>query len=229
MRASALDSSVAFRDETEALRARIDSLESELGEANETIAYMKGADELTGLDKFDKLPPRPFGWKRRVRRFGIADYEHLARVVPTLTQLTMTSARAGRGFTMTSPTERIVVMAGEDDEMILVFDEYDLKLRQVLTPLALAILSFVAVNDPSIPHEYWPIMMGLGVLVSSVVYALFARLNSKRFAKGDKLFEAIGAHLERSLTGSKSASSIAQPEQEEVEVEQRSASKEMEA
>lgn len=84
MRASALGFGVAFRDDTEARRARIASLESELGEAKKTIARMEGADESVSVD-IDVVPKRLFGWKRRVRRFrgklSAEEYAHLGRLV----------------------------------------------------------------------------------------------------------------------------------------------------
>lgn len=233
-RDSALDSSVAFRDDTEALRARIESLESELGEAKKTIARMKGAGELVDLAKFEALPKRPFGWKRRVRRFQgtlLEDaYEHLARVVPTLTQLTPSSARAGGVFTMSSQAERIMVMATEENEVVFVFDEYDAKVRQVVTPAALALLPSAVMSSPNRDlHEYWAILVAIAVIVCFALYGLFVAQDKKRFAEGDKLFEAVGAHIERALTGAPGRHEAEEAEDEELEAESHSGPKTMDA
>lgn len=225
---SALDSSVAFRDDTEALRARIESLESELGEAKKTIARMKGADESVSVDI---VPKRFSGWKRRVRRFRGAlseeDYEHLARLIPEMTMYpTKGVERTTATFSVGSQRE-IVVVAREGDDLVVVFDEADQRMRQVFTPLALTSLPWVFMLNGR-PEWLGPMFAALAMLSILAVHALFAREDKLRFAKGDELFEAVGAYIERTLAVAPLAEA-AVAEEEELEVEQRSAPKTMEA
>lgn len=229
-RANALCSGVAFRDETEALRARIEVLESELGEARSTIARMKGADESVELDA---LPRRPFGWKRRVRRFRGAladeDYEHLARLIPTMAEHTVTQGRAGAVFMFTSMMERIIIAPGEEDELVLSYDEYDLRLRQVLAPLTLASLFFLLNLGPNYPEGLGHSAFVAGLLILPALYAFSVREDKKRFAKGQLLFDAVGSYIERSLNGTHVALGEQDFDLEEAEDSSPRSAKSMEA
>lgn len=188
---------MGFRDESEALRSRIESLESELGETKATIARLKGSDEALDLDA---VPPRPSGWKRRVRRFrgtlNESDYEQLARLLSAKTQQVTGTGRAGGLFTLTSLSERWIVMPGEADELILLFDEQDYKLRQVLTPICLSVVLF-GLGDKNSTLVVRLIVAAVAALSIVALYVGSIHLEKKRFAKGDELFGAVGEQIER--------------------------------
>lgn len=223
---------MAFRDDAEALRARIESLESELSEAKKTIARMKGADESVSVEI---VPKRFAGWKRRVRRFRGAlseeDYEHLARLIPELTMYpTKGVERTTHTFAVASQRE-IVVVAREGDELVVVFDEADHKMRHICTPLALTLLPML-LKPGSGPEWLGPVSGVVWVAIVLVSYALFARDDTKRFAKGDELFEAVGAYIERALGGAAPTNVVevaAEAEEHEIEAEGEKRAKTMEA
>lgn len=112
---------MAYRDDNEALQAKVEGLEEELASAKETL------DELQGVADFPRtelLPKRSRGFKPRARMFnGPVDpqvYERIAQVLQRAKEAMDTSFVDGT-FMAKSKGLEIAVMPG--DEVLMVFDE----------------------------------------------------------------------------------------------------------
>lgn len=141
-----LSSAVTFRDDNDALHARVEALEGELGAMRSKIARLEGGDDDVDAEW---LPVLKKDWTRRTRVFrgelSPADQERMVQMMRAPGNEVSTSL-VGRTLTLTSGVVSVVVTPGKGDEFVLVFDEVDHFPRRATSVFFAVIASLIALG-----------------------------------------------------------------------------------
>lgn len=216
---------MAFRDDNEALQAKVQSLQEELDEAKGTIAHLRGDESFPAPEL---LPKRRHGFARRVRVIEghVEDdaFEAAERLLQSGLKAPMETQFAEGIFSATSPFFEVTIMPGESDQLFVVFDEAPA--TSYLPPaLFFAFMSLGAVGGV----QSGEVLGGLAAfLFGAVVAATWAYSYTQKIAKEqmrrDALFGDVVRFLER-RTSSVRVSAESSTTGHEVEVPRVSSEK----
>lgn len=189
---------MAYRDDNEALQAKVEGLQEELSAAKATI------DELQGVADFARpelLPKRSHGFKSRACTInGPVDgevFERIATVLQRASDAMETSLLNGT-FAAKSKGLEITVLPGEDDELLMVFDERSPTNHRKAFALFVffSLAAIGATQEDGLDMGLFVLALG-GLLASMGVY--LAKQGDRRVqAERNELFATIGGLLQRS-------------------------------
>ena len=191
---------MAYRDDNEALQAKVEGLQEELSAAKATI------DELQGVADFARpelLPKRSHGFKSRACTInGPVDGEVFERIATVLQRASdaMETSLVNGTFAAKSTGLEITVLPGEDDELLMVFDERS-PTNHGRGIVAFVFFSFAAIGAAEDGLPVWAFFMLLcGVLTTSLALYSAKEKSKEVQAERNELFATIGGLLQRSAT-----------------------------
>jgi hypothetical protein len=187
---------VAFRDDNEALRAKVKGLQDQLDEAKATVAHLRGE---TPFSKSELLPPQTPGFARRVRTIEgpIDDYEGVVELLQRGLKVPMETRVVGEKLHAKSSSLEVTVLPGQGSELLLVFDESS-SVSYLPAILFFAFGSLGAVGGVQAGDLLGALGTFLiGVFVSGWLAYSSKRNDTKEQARRDKLFVRVVRFLER--------------------------------
>lgn len=206
-----------YRDDNEALQARVEGLQEELAAAKATI------DDLQGVADFPRpelLPKRSRGFKPRGRMFnGPVDpqvYERIAEVLQRA-EVAMDTSLIDTTFMATSKGLEITVMPGEGDELLMVFDERA-STNYGRAIVASVFFAFAAVGAAEDGVPVWALfMLACGVLLTSAAVYSAKQESQRVHAERNELFATLGGMLQRSALNVRVAEQASAPPEELID------------
>lgn len=189
---------MAYRDDNEALQAKVEGLEEELAAANATLDELQGVADLA---RPELLPKRSHGFKPRARMLkGPVDPEVYDRIAQVLQRAypAMHTSLDGRTLSAKSGGLEVTLLPVDDDDLLMVFDE---RSPTNYTP-SIGLFVFSALAALGAVDDRGGVF-GLLVLLTGMLIAggalYFARRSGKsEQALRDDLFASVGGLVQRS-------------------------------
>ena len=201
---------VAYRDETDTLRARIESLESDLARSDAKVARLVGSDDYA---KPGILPKKRWNFVRQLRVFrgdASADvYERVAQHLRSEGPSEMQVGMVGRILTGKSNLMVVTLMPGEDDELLLVVDH-------VPRAIVLGLTLLVSATISSVQSSTLLGMLGGTAFITAAIF-MFRWFDSKVGSSPKRLFGSVVHLIDSTLTSQRVRIDAAEePEVEEL-------------
>lgn len=190
---------MAFRDDNEALQAKVKRLQEELGEAKGTIAHLRGAADFA---QPELLPSRPRGFSRRVRAIeGLVGEDTFGAMEQLLQSgdAPMETRYVEGTLYATSASLKVTVLPGEGAELLLVFDEAPLA-SYLPGILFFAFMSLGALGGVQEGEPLGALAVFLvGVFVGGALAYSSKRKNAMEQERREKLFAGLLTFMENQV------------------------------